>query len=750
MDNIEKYKELFKLIKNHKWDEFLNELEKQDPGFDINIRDDQNNYFLTYSILYNKIDVAKKLIEREARIDITDHEDRSILFIPIKYGYDEMLETLLIANNSNIGVSIIDIKDKNMKIPIHYALTLKNLNAVELLLKFGSSPNIVDRNGYNSLHMAVYSRSPEICSLILKYISNINSRCSTGESALHLSCNLQLVEITKMLLANNINVNLQDYEHEFSALHYCIVLSNRELTSLLLKYKPEINIQDVFGNTPLHYAIINNNFDIFLMLTKSVSTKNILNYNLWNGYGEIPLHIVLKNNEDNVNEYIDIIIEGSNLSIQDNEGNSCLHYIVKLDLWKEYRSILIKKKLNIFSKNYKQQMVIDLIKDADYDKFLDLVSDSYYIRLKNANELWRDEWENLCSREFENVTEDELSKLDSKIQITSSTFQKHCKDTIKEKLINLITQIRNGKELNCYQQSYPVRRSRMCIDLYEGETVKYCTFTGSTLDILIGLVHLLRKHKESCSTLSHNFVENKDLCKFYKSIGIIMNSKCEFLNFEIVWVRQKLYLAEGFYENFKKCLDNKKKRFIIIPLGIEMQEGNHAGYMIYDSMINEVERFEPHGSSIPPGLNYNPSLLDEILESRFRTVNESIKYIRPKDYLPKVGFQFMDAYEDKRKKLGDPKGFCALWAMWYVDMRLTYRDIDRNSLVKMLLKTIRNKNVSYKNMIRNYSKEIIKIRDKVLQASKMDINDWLNDQYTDEQINSFMGLLLNEIQNVIN
>jgi hypothetical protein len=105
----------------------------------------------------------------------------------------------------------------------------------------------------------------------------------------------------------------------------------------------------------------------------------------------------------------------------------------------------------------------------------------------------------------------------------------------------------------------------------------------------------------------------------------------------------------------------------------------------------------------------------------------------------------MDAYENKKKKIGDPSGFCALWSIWYVDMRLTYKDLDRKDLVKLLLKSIRNQNVSYKNMIRNYSKNIIEIRDKVLQKSNMDINDWLNDEYDDEQINSFVKILINEI-----
>jgi hypothetical protein len=185
-----------------------------------------------------------------------------------------------------------------------------------------------------------------------------------------------------------------------------------------------------------------------------------------------------------------------------------------------------------------------------------------------------------------------------------------------------------------------------------------------------------------------------------------------------------------------------------MPLGIEIREGSHAGYLIYDKNNNEIERFEPHGATTPPGLYYNPNLLDEILESKFKTIDETIKYIKPKEYLPKVGFQLMDISENKKRKIGDPSGFCALWCIWYVDMRLTYSDMSRNELVDMLMSTIRSKNISYRNMIRNYGKNIMEIRDKILQKSKMDINDWLNDQYTDTQVNSVMSVLNNEIENV--
>ena len=86
-----------------------------------------------------------------------------------------------------------------------------------------------------------------------------------------------------------------------------------------------------------------------------------------------------------------------------------------------------------------------------------------------------------------------------------------------------------------------------------------------------------------------------------------------------------------------------RPNYIIIPIGIEHYNGNHANYIIYDIKKNEVERFEPNGSHNPYKLNYNPILLDNLLEKKFKDINPKIKYIRPEEYLPKIGFKIFDA-----------------------------------------------------------------------------------------------------------
>jgi ankyrin repeat protein len=734
---------LFNYLKNHEWDKFTDYLDNPSFDFDINSRDEQQNYFISYAILYNKIDIVNKLIKCGARIDVVDQEEHSMLYIPIKFNYTEMLDLLLSVNSTTIGISILDVKDKTFKIPLHYAIILKNVDAVKSLLKCGSNPNIKEKNGLNALHLAVYSRSYDICKYVIEYSTDINSRCTTGETALHLACNLQLTEIVELLINNGINVNAQDFNYEVTALHYSIQLNNKKNTILLLQQSTiQPNLQDVTGNTCVHYAIMDDSYELFSLLITSPNTKNILNLNLWNIDGEIPLHTLLKKDMlYNMDNYLTMLISKSNLILQDNDGCTCLHYLIKHDIWKEYIPLLENKKLDIFTKNIQNVSPYDMIDKNDNNTFIDMVTNSYYNKLKSTNVNWQHEWEDICGTNF-NDDSNELLKKYSDGYYNDDT-ESMCKHIIKTKILSLVYNVKSTKNKVCDEKSFPFKKHKTCINMTEGTPYPYCTFTGSTLDVLIGLIFLLKKHSDTCSPLSKNLSENKELCKFYKSIGIIVNSRCEFLNFEIVWVQGKLYLMDSFFDQFKKC--KKTKRFIIMPLGIEMHKGNHANYLIYDKLKNEVERFEPHGATTPLGLNYNPNLLDDVLASRFKTIDEHIKYIRPIDYLPKIGFQLMDVYESYNKKIGDPEGFCALWSIWYTDMRLTYNDFERGELVSIMLKSMRSQNISFKNMIRNYAMNVVSYRDEILKHSDLDVNDWQNDQYDHDQINSILEILMSEL-----
>lgn len=735
-DNLE-YNEYFDLLKSHKWDKFM-QIINSNPSIDINMSDKHNNYFLTYAVVLNNSKVTKFLVDKKAKIDITDSKNRSILYTPIRYNYHDVLLVLLQTDKDFIGVSIVDMRDNNGNVPIHYAIRFNNFDALQNLLKYNANPNVSDKNNYNSLHLAVYARNIDMCATIINHNIDINFRCSTGETALHIACNLQLYDIVKLLINKNINVNIQDYEYEYSALHYSINLNNNDIINILIKNNANLNLQDKNGNTILHFCVINQNINILQLITK---TANI-NFNLLNILGYIPLHIVLVENSPDVKQYVDLLLENSDINIQDNDGYTCLHYLCKNNLWQHYTKFLLTKKLNIFIKNKHGKKPTDYINKEDTDVFLNLVADSYLHRLRHNNDtVWANEWENICKKElFITDISDAHKKIISPLVDNINNIKSKndiCRDIIMQQLKN-----NNG---NKCMQSFPVKHGKICISVDNNTDLNFCTFTGTSLDVIIGLIYLLQKFSFACSTVSTNFTKNNKLCEFYKSNGNNYNSMCNFLNFEIIWSHYNLFLTDELAPNFNKCLNNPSVRFIIIPIGIELTDGSHSNYIIYDKTTKELERFEPHGSNSPYGFNYNQHLLDDLLESRFKLIVNDLIYIRPSAYLPKIGFQILESHEYDKRKIGDPKGFCAVWVIWYVSMRLTYPSINRINLVKQMLASIKSQNLSFRKVIRNYASNLIVIRDDILAKAHLDINDWINDNFTTAQYD----VVINEITNAI-
>jgi ankyrin repeat protein len=731
---MEHNKILFDTLKNHEWLRFM-ELLEQNPDIDINIKDEQDNYLISYAILYNNKKIVRELIKHSAYLDIVDSVGKSILYQAIQLGYNDMLKLLLEDHESIIGLPLIDIRDKDGHIPLHYAIVKKNVIATKLLIEKGSDINASDNDGNSSLQLAIYSKNRDLFDMILNTNPFINHVTTTGESALHIAINIGASKMARVLIDKGIDINLRDYEYEIGALDYAINMGDHEIVKYLIDKGVEINTQDYYGNTPIHYLLKENMLPILKIVTTSVSA----NFNLANAEGKIPLHILFDLDYTNIDEYLDVLIKPSNLNIQDNSGNSCLHLLVRTNLWKKYVKILIEKKLDIILRNVSNERPVDYVDGINLEKLINIVVDSYLYRLQNIPITWDSEWENICSKH--KISTEDLTKL--KELTKRKTSSDVCKTVIRDQITNMMKDLR----YDIAKRPYPYKEDNL-IHITEEPDVKFCTFVGITLDVLIGIIYLLKKHDNASSVITDNFVGNKALCKFYKSVGVSKDTTCEFMNFEIVWIYHKLYTPTNFHSVMTNVIKNNK-RFILMPLGIEMRNGNHANFIIYDKKLNQMERFEPHGGSHPFGFNYKPDVLDAVLENKFKDILGKFKYIAPKEYLPKIGFQIIDSFESHMRKIGDPSGFCSLWAVWYADMRLTYPNIPGDILVNKMIKYIKKKNISFRNMIRNYSTNVTEIRDDILDRHNMDINIWLNEQYTTQQFENVVTDIAGTIRKLI-
>lgn len=717
--NMIKQNEIIKLIS------FIN----NEKSIDLNIKDNANNYFINYVILLNNKTLLTTVIENGARLDVTDEHGRSILYIPIKFGYIDIINTIVEYDKTIVGINVIDIQDKFGNNALHYSIIYKNIIAMQLMIKNIQNINIQNNKGLSCLHYAVLMNMTDIVESLINNNADIDCTIiGSGETPLHLAIIMGHDNIVDILLKNKCNVNIVEKEYNFTALHYS-VLKNKSVLKYLINNNADVNIQDIYGNTVSHYAIDHNYVEFF-----DIVNMNKINFNLLNDTHQQVLHKLISDDKIDVFvKHFDAILLKSNLNIQDSNGNTVLHLLLRNKIWKTKLDLLKNKKINIFIKNRENKFSIDYIDDADKELIINIICLNYIELVKSVQSQHLKKWEIQCKKYIDHSDDfdvDDFKELKIIIKPNSTCF-----DIIKLYITNGL--FKDDYYLTHFGKSYPNNYKYDIILPSLSKNTQYCTFSGSTFDILCGLIYILNNNKNVLSPIDKNFKYNKNLIKLYKSFGFIINEDTEFLNFEIVWTNKILVFPENFENNMQKIFkhaQNNNIQFIIILLGIEISQNYHTNIVIIDMFSETIERFEPNGGYFPNKFDYDAELLDDLLISKFNTIY-LLDYVKPSKYLPRIGFQQFDNI-NKNTTIGDPDGFCVVWSLYYANMRVINPSLSRKQITNIILRLIKSYPIdeSFKSIIRNYSVNITNLRDEILQRADMNINDWNNKKYNADKL----------------
>ena len=725
---------IYTLVKNQEWGKVKTEINKN-PNFDINTQDNAGNYLITYAVMYNNIDFLEFLLSKNCRIDIIDNDGHLVIYNPIRFNYTEIIDKILEYDNNTIGISINEIFDRYNHTVIHYCIQFNNLKTAEKIISNINTKRILDKDGNTILNYAIKYNKTNFIKLFMKNISNINHQNKSGETALHIAVHFENFETIQQLIKNGADVNIFDYENNVTPLFYAIVLNNVKISKYLLNVPNiDINYQDIGGDSALFHAVKEKSVKII----NSILEKDI-NYNLTDINGDTVLHLLLSY------EYIDIIdnvnfikiLKNTNLNIQNNKKISALHKLAYNNILFDYEEIIKNKRINIYNKDNEKKTVIDLVKDKE--RLYKLTAHSYLNTLKRINESWAYNWENECSKNS-NVTSEKLLKLGIDKTLLNDLVDK--KNICYSVIYNFI------KKNNL---SLPLKKKSYCINLDFNRTNNFTTYSGTNIDIMFGLINIMNKNDNVLTTLNQNFENNTNLQNYYSKNGIRKISVTDYDNYEIIWYQQRLFFPTDLHNQLtilKKYAKKHNKRFFLIPLGITLEIGSHANILIYDLETNEIERFEPYGYRYPFNFNYYPDLLDSELQEYFENKMDGIiKYIKPSEYIPRVAFQTIESIE-QNKNIGDPGGFCSAWCLWYANKRIQYPNVGRKKLIQKLLRLIKSSEFTFKELIREYTIKITLLRDKELQKAGIDINNWLNENMTEEQLNKVNNNLVNIIKKI--
>jgi hypothetical protein len=294
------------------------------------------------------------------------------------------------------------------------------------------------------------------------------------------------------------------------------------------------------------------------------------------------------------------------------------------------------------------------------------------------------------------VNQEKMTNLFLLIKKPFDKYHKYVKDkkldiSVKDKDGNTILEYADPKwkEFLLKSEKY---KPDLKLHLDENKYQHYTKFTATLIDIIIYFIHLDKKHK------------NLYIPKINKGDS---NNFPWFINFNSEENILDIHPNLNFLIN--NVRRDKSHDYGIVFLSLTLEDNlKHANILLYDFKNLTVERFEPYGDN---GID---EIIDEYLEEEL-TWNTGLKYLRPKDFLTKPGYQLISNEGSENLKAGDFGGFCLGWCLWYIEHRMKNSNIDPKSLNKKTIEKMLHLQDSFTEFIRNYSNKLFDYKFKIIK-----------------------------------
>ena len=259
LDNSIK-QEYLNAVKNNNISEVVNLVSE---GIDINVQDKRNGWTaLHYAVYYGYYKTAKYLLENGALTEVRNKNGETPLHIAVKRGNIKLVKLLLeygaetdvIDNrgkkpldyalelgNEKLEVLLsddipedeklvetlfsavkkcdikkttltlkkvnINVRDRNEKTPLFYAVEKCNIRFVDFLLQKGADVNATDRNDLSPLYYAIMNKDLPKVKILVENGAEITTDSPRDPSPLMVAVNLGAFDIVKYLLSKGANPN---------------------------------------------------------------------------------------------------------------------------------------------------------------------------------------------------------------------------------------------------------------------------------------------------------------------------------------------------------------------------------------------------------------------------------------------------------------------------------------------------------------------------------------------------------------
>jgi ankyrin repeat protein len=225
----------------------------------VDIVDHQNQTPLHFAIAHGHLDVAEVLLEK-ASVNIQSVMGRTPLDLAIMQGFGPLARRLL-----QSGANINPVFD------LHTSASEGHGEIVELLLTEGVEVDCLDEIGRSALFYAATSGHTKIVELLIEKGADVNLCDIKDCVALHGAAIVGCSEIVTLLLNQGAEVNARMIDTYYTPLHAAAYSGHEEIVRLLLNHGADINICTRDGGTALDSALEGNHPNIVSMLQQAVS-----------------------------------------------------------------------------------------------------------------------------------------------------------------------------------------------------------------------------------------------------------------------------------------------------------------------------------------------------------------------------------------------------------------------------------------------------------------------------------------------
>ena len=234
-----------------------------DHGADHDIKTHDSGLFPLHEAARNGLEaVVNVILKKGANPDVTTSNKQTALHLTAVGGHQKCAKCLL-----NSGASV-NAQDEQGRTPLYLATVNGELDTLIVLLNFGADVSLASESGIQPLHVAAVCGFEEVTKRLLASKACIDARNNTSNTPLHFALRFDHFAVAKLLLARSPDLSTPNADGQLP-LHVA-VNGNLEVAQSILDAMDRglLNTKDGDGHSPLLYAAIAGNVDVFDLLVR--------------------------------------------------------------------------------------------------------------------------------------------------------------------------------------------------------------------------------------------------------------------------------------------------------------------------------------------------------------------------------------------------------------------------------------------------------------------------------------------------